>query len=284
MEAGNPGSRHGIVVGALFSIATWYCKPSATPLPITRFAFTLGESEQFANRQAVAISPDGTKVAYSANSRVYLRSMSEFDARPIPGTENIQNQAVSNPTFSPDGKSIAFWSGADWTIKRTAVTGGAAVTICSAGNPFGMTWDADGIVFGQAEGIMRVTAEGGQPKRLVDAAGEGVMNNPQMLPDGQTLLFPLGARTGSRDRWDQARIVVQSLGSRERKTLIEGGSHARYVPTGHLVYARGGVLFAVPFDLSGWRSPPGRFRLWKASGDSQAPTAQHCSACPTPDR
>ena len=43
--------------------------------------------------------------------------------------------------------------------------------------------------------------------------------------------------------------MVQSLRSGERKTLLEGGSHARYVPTGHLVFARGGVLFAVPFDL-----------------------------------
>jgi serine/threonine-protein kinase len=39
------------------------------------------------------------------------------------------------------------------------------------------------------------------------------------------------------------------LRSGERKTLIEGGSDARYLPTGHLVYALGGTLFAVPFDL-----------------------------------
>ena len=96
---------------------------------------------------------------------------------------------------------------------------------------------------------MRVSAKGGQLERLVDATGEGVLNSPQMLPDGQTLLFTVGASTGIRDRWDRGRIVVQSLRSGERKTLIEGGSHARYVPTGHLVYARGGVLFAVPFDL-----------------------------------
>ena len=63
-----------------------------------------------------------------------------------------------------------------------------------------------------------------------------MLNSPQMLPDAQTLLFTVGASTGSRDRWDRARIVVQSLRSGERKTLIEGGSHARYVPTGHLVY------------------------------------------------
>ena len=241
-----------IVVGALSSIATLYFKPSTSPpLTITRFPLTLGEGQQLTNagRQVIAISPDATKIAYAANSRVYLRLMSELDARPIPGTENIQNEFVSSPTFSPDGQFIAFWSGADRTLKQTAVTGGAAVTICPAASPFGMGWGPNGIVFTQPEGIMRVSANGGQPERLVEATGEGVLNSPQMLPDGQTLLFTLGANTGSRDRWDQARIMVKSLRSGELKTVLEGGSHARYVPTGHLVFARGGVLFAVPFDL-----------------------------------
>src|SRR5262249_26921392 len=49
---------------------------------------------------------------------------------------------------------------------------------------------------------------------------------------------------------DKAQIVAQSLKSGERKTLIEGGVDARYVATGHLVYATGNVLFAVPFDLA----------------------------------
>ena len=53
----------------------------------------------------------------------------------------------------------------------------------------------------------------------------------------------------ARDRWDKARIVVQSITSGEPKTLIEGGSDARYVPTGHLVYALSGIVYAVAFDV-----------------------------------
>ena len=41
---------------------------------------------------------------------------------------------------------------------------------------------------------------------------------------------------------------MQSLGSDERKTLIVGGSDARYVPTGHLLYAVAGRVLAVAFD------------------------------------
>src|SRR5262249_4554206 len=56
-------------------------------------------------------------------------------------------------------------------------------------------------------------------------------------------------RAGAESDWDKAQIVVQTVGSTERRTIRMGGSDARYVPTGHLVYALGGVLFAVPFDL-----------------------------------
>jgi serine/threonine-protein kinase len=70
-----------------------------------------------------------------------------------------------------------------------------------------------------------------------------------MLPDGRHVhvLFTLATGTAS-DRWDRARIVVQSLASGARTTLVDGGSDARYVPTGHLVYALTGVLYAAPFD------------------------------------
>ena len=62
------------------------------------------------------------------------------------------------------------------------------------------------------------------------------------------MLFTLATGTAA-ERWDKAQIVTQSLRSGERKTLIDGGSDARYVPTGHLVYALGGIVFAVPMDL-----------------------------------
>ena len=68
-----------------------------------------------------------------------------------------------------------------------------------------------------------------------------------MLPGGRTVLFTLAKGSGE-DRWDKAQIVAQSLVDGTRRVLIEGGSDARYVPTGHLVYTLGGTMFAVPFD------------------------------------
>src|SRR5262249_16629014 len=73
------------------------------------------------------------------------------------------------------------------------------------------------------------------------------VQTPQVLPGGDEVLFTVAGTTGD-DRWDKAQIVVQSLKTGQRKMLINGGSDARYVPTGHIVYALGGNLFAVAFD------------------------------------
>ena len=72
-------------------------------------------------------------------------------------------------------------------------------------------------------------------------AGEEA-DGPQILPGGNTLLFTIAKTAEGPSRWDTARVVIQSLDSRERKTVFEGGSAARYVPTGHLLYARGGPI------------------------------------------
>jgi serine/threonine-protein kinase len=162
------------------------------------------------------------------------------------------------PVFSPDGQSLAFYSTVDFAVRKIAVSGGAAVTICPADAPLlGMTWDASGIVFGQgSKGIMRVSANGGQPTVVARVKSGEVAASPQVLPGGDWVLFTVA--TTAAGAWDKAQVVVQSLKTSERKTLITGGSDARYVPSGigsakpevgHIVYAFGGVLFAVPFDL-----------------------------------
>ena len=142
-----------LIVGALGATGAWFLKPSAERREVVRFAFTLGEGQRFTNggRPLVAVSPDGTRMAYVANQRLYLRSMSEVDARPIPGSENPSG--ITNPVFSPDARSLAFYSlgNPGGVLKIIAVTGGAAVTVCPAdNNPFGISWEGETILFGQA--------------------------------------------------------------------------------------------------------------------------------------
>jgi Tol biopolymer transport system component len=239
------------VTAAITSAVWWDLRPLAPPLAVTRFAVALGEGQQFSvlNNPMLAVSPDGTWFVYVANNQLYLRSMSDLEARPIPGTQQADTPFA--PVFSPDSRSIAFYSQSERAIKKIAVSGGAAVTICPADvESLGrMNWDADGIVFVQArKGLMRVSANGGQPEVLVSVKDGEVAYGPQLLPGGEWVLFTVATAT-TADAWDKAQVVVQSLKSSERRTLVSGGSDGRYVPTGHLVYALGGVLFAVPFDL-----------------------------------
>jgi len=160
-----------------------------------------------------------------------------MDSAPIPGTAEVPTA----PFFSPDGQWIGFFSAVDDQLKKIAITGGAPVTITEAANPFGRpVWGADErIVWGQGEGIMAVSANGGVAEVLIPSSGD--LGEPRFLPDGRTLLFRVEGADGGF-------IAVQEPGSEERKILFEGNSPL-YLPTGHLVYSLDDVLLAIPFDL-----------------------------------
>lgn len=248
------------LAAAVTAATAWALWPgsSASPL-VTRSVFYLPDGHDFgARRHAVAMSPDGTRIAYVANARLYQRSIAELDAHEIQGTaapSGLTLNNVNSPVFSSDGQSILFWQGdagidapGEGVLKRVATTGGAAVTICQALNPFGVSWTDNEILFGQPTGIWRVSSGGGAPELLVPINEGEQPLSPQRLPDG-SVLFSLATGFGA-DRWDNARIVVQQGRSGRRMVVHEGGSDARYLPTGHLLYAVGRVVFAAPFDLS----------------------------------
>jgi eukaryotic-like serine/threonine-protein kinase len=256
-----------VVAAVLGGATAWrFSASGATPSPVTRFSFPLGDGQRLPTvaRSLLAVSPDGSKIAYIASGRLYVRSTSDLEARPIPGSDVTPPViGMFDPVFSPDGNAIAFvvaanrpsQTGFDVTIKRIPVTGGSPVTICSSVGPTtGLGWGPDGVVFADSSGrIQRVSPTGGKPELLVSVAGNEIPAHPQMLPGG-LLLFSVGRRdVPDSERWDKGKIVVHSLQSGKRTTIFEGGSNARYVATGHLLYANGGVLFAMPFDVQSGR-------------------------------
>jgi eukaryotic-like serine/threonine-protein kinase len=233
-----------IVTGAALG---WFLK--TTPAPqVSRFQLMVPEGQVFTNtgRHVVTVSPDGTSFVYVANGRLFLRSLSSIEAQPIAGAESTQSGGIVNPVFAPDGSSIAYFSTADAAIKRISTQGGASSIVCAAANPLGMYWGGDHIVFGGREGILRVAAKGGQPELIVPTPPDHVLSQPQLLPDGKTILYSMKGINGS---WDKGTIVVQPIGGTP-KPIITDGSSGRYLPTGHIVYGVGGVLMAAPFDLA----------------------------------
>ena len=153
------------------------------------------------------------------------------------------------------------------------MNGGTAQVIARVDNPFGMSWGEDGILFGGgADGIFRVSSKGGEPEQLVRVDKDQSAYGPQILPGGEFVLFSL-ATSIAADRWDTADIVVQSLVSGERTTLITGGSEGRYVSSGHLVYAVSGSLFAVAFDPSTLRIGAATASVLTGVGRASPPVA-----------
>jgi serine/threonine-protein kinase len=231
----------------------WRLRPNS-PASIVRFSFVppAGQVVTRGGRPVIAISPDGENIVYQANRQLYLHSMAAGDARPMEGT----NLDAGDPFFSPDGKWLGFYAVAEKRLKKIAITGGAAVTVSEVDFPFSASWTAEDqiLLAVPQKGILRVSANGGKPETLITAKAGEVMSGPQLLPDRDHVLFTVSSqtRTGgvSTPSGDKTQIVAQSLKSGERKTLIEGGADARYVATGHLVYATGNVLSAVPFDLA----------------------------------
>jgi serine/threonine-protein kinase len=273
------------LTAAATSAAWWHFRADPPARIVTRFAVPIGEGSIFTNfgRRVVSISPDGTRFVFSANGRLYLREMSDTAAKTIPGTEAASN-GVANPIFSPDGRSIAYYSTGDQALKKISAGGGAPVTLCHVGNPYGMSWDASGILFGQSgvgattTGILRVSENGGKPEQVVAVKDDEIADDPYMLPDQETVLFTLGKRpSGNRfpEVWDKAQIVVQSTKTGRRTTLIDGGSDARYLPTGHLIYALSGVLYAVAFDVRRLKVEGGQVPVLEGvSRSAQTGTAQ----------
>ena len=236
-----------VVLALGVGVGAWLLKPEPE-LAVRQFEIPLAAPHQFSflGRHIVAISRQG-HIAYAANNQIYLRRRDELVATPVTGAAGSVVNAPRNPFFSPDGEWIGFW--ADNQLQKVATTGGAAVPLTRANNPWGVSWGDDGtILYGQGpDGIYRVSETGGTGEQIIKVKTPESAHGPQLLPDGRTVLFTLAPQQQS---WNQAKIVAQSLDSGARTDVLNGGTDARYFPTGHLVYALNGTLLAVPFDAS----------------------------------
>jgi serine/threonine-protein kinase len=163
------------------------------------------------------------------------------DVKPIPGTDNM-----FFPAISPDGQWVAGFVGSnDLKVKKIPLTGGTAITLADATAPFGISWgDDDSVVFSGGKGLMRMSASGGTPQPLTtpdEKKGEAMHRTPFVMPGSRAVLFTI---VGS----NSTQIAVLDVKKPPYRVVVTNGMDGRYVPTGHLVYYRGGTLFAVPFD------------------------------------
>ena len=250
--SGKPGTRGtlgwvvaGVAVLGLSTALVPAVRHVLEPAPdvtVRRFTF---EPPLMANSNFVAVSPDGRRIAFTANGPgntpvLWVREMDAVAARVLAGTE-----FANGPFWSPDSRSIVF--AANSKLKRIDLAGGAPQTLCDAPNTTGATWNDQGvIVFSNNNMLYRVSASGGQPSKLLDLDASKQETSHAyafFLPDNKRVLFTAWSSDPSK-----RAIDVVSIETGERVRVVDAASMAVYSPAGFLLYQRSGTLMAQPFD------------------------------------
>jgi serine/threonine-protein kinase len=234
------------LIALLGAAAIWSYARKAPSVPgsISRFTLSVPETDTLVGDGALALSPNGRNLIYVAwhngAQQLFRRALDQIEAVPIAGTEG-----ALFPFFSPDGQWIGFFAGN--ALKKVALLGGPTMTICPAGYKRGASWGPNGVIVfasNSSPDLMQVADTGGTPRPLTAMATENGHRAawPELTPDGHAVLYTI--LSGSLET---ARIVVRSIDTGTERDLVQGTS-PRLTSTGHLVFARAGELWAVPFD------------------------------------
>ncbi len=245
------------VLVAGLGVALWALWRAKQPVdrPLVRLDVDLGadvsllplNSGESSAGSSVAISPDGTRLAYvSSTFKLFTRRLDQSNATELPGAEGFA------PFFSADSQWIGFET-RSFKLSKISVEGGAVVPLADPGGAFTTgSWSEDGNIYVGVlgKGLVRIPDGGGAPEAIVPLAkGEFGLLVPQILPGGKAVLFLASTAQNA----DTSSIEVMTLADHHRKTVSRGGTSPHYLATskgaGYLVYLNNATLFAIPFDL-----------------------------------
>jgi eukaryotic-like serine/threonine-protein kinase len=219
-------------------------------VPVIRSQIPLGGiALSLLNERAFALNAAGTEIVFSGQSpdkkfALYRRRLDSEEVVSIPGTDS-----ATGPFFSPDGQWLAFNQNA--RLKKMPAAGGVAIDLADAGGMQGGGFLPDGSILfnpSHGEGLARVNAPGdAQPVTTIDRGkGESGHHWPHVLPGGTHALVTVEV---DGKPYSDARIMLLTLEGRTLRPLFEGGTDARYLPSGHIIYWHDFSLWIVPFDL-----------------------------------
>jgi Tol biopolymer transport system component/tRNA A-37 threonylcarbamoyl transferase component Bud32 len=202
---------------------------------------------------ATAASPDGRYIVFRVATTdsapaLWLRPVNTLDGQRLAGTDG-----ADFPFWSPDSKSIGFFS--TGKLKRVDLNGSSPIVITDAPDAdtwtTGGSWNADGVIlFGSPQGMYRVNASGGTPQLLAAVTpGETGYGYPQFLPDSDRFLMHVRSEDAAR-----VGLYVSSLSHPEQKTrLLATRRKAALVPnergeSAYLLYLQDRTLLARRID------------------------------------
>jgi serine/threonine-protein kinase len=252
------GAVLGFALGAAAVSIAWYAMSvrrvgtERPPIPPARFTLRLPEGLGLAvyNSSSLAFSPDGTRLAFAArgarDSGVWIRPLDALESRKIPGTE-----LARSPFFLPGSDWLVFE--ANLRLKRVLLSGGTPQVLQEMPYPTGATAGPQGsivLVPNFTGGLFQLSPGRGTPRRLTSPGatdGGGGHIWPAALPNERGFLFTSWNEGKS---YDQADISVYEFRTGTSRVVLEGGYHARFAPSGHILFVRGLSLHSAPFDLA----------------------------------
>ena len=196
------------------------------------------------------ISPDGRHIVFVATdstgkSQLWVRDLESVDAHPLAGT-----QQAFLPFWSPDSRSIAFFS--DGKLRKVDAGGQTLQVVCDAPDGRGGAWSSRGvIVFApNALGPLMRVAEGGgavTPATQLDPGGvQRAHRFPSFMEDGTHFLFvSLG---------DSMTTRLASLDNLANRPLLRAGGGGVYAAPGHVLFSRDLTLMVQRFDVRSGRT------------------------------
>ena len=220
------------------------------PVPTTRFSvipppgFAL---EGAASRQSFALSPDGTRLAFSAidssgTYQLFLRDLNNPQSHPIPNTRGAH-------TLFWHSSSDAIYISIQGKIRRVPLNGEGFVAICDAPaftlngllvSPTNLLLDTNAITYS-------VSPSGGTPDRV-----KNFLHWPQTLPGTDDILYTAWDPAAKRHR----AVIGGPDKSESAKLPLLADSRILFAPStitpgaSFLLYVSGGNLVAHPFDLA----------------------------------
>ena len=211
---------------------------------------------------SLAISPDGTTIVYRGKRpkdgpegiNLFIRRADTIQPRRVEVPPGRRGSDTQEATISPDGKWLCF---VNQGLYKEPLAGGPPVLIApSLGVVKGVAWGPGGLVLSPtaSSGLVLVSEEGGPLETLTipdRSRGEVSHRWPDALPDGRHVLFTIKTKTLAT--FDDAQIALLDLKTKKWSVILRGGSFARWLPTGHIVFARDGRILGAPFALDAGR-------------------------------
>ena len=222
----------------------------AGDLPSTR-----GHYEKVADRiQNAAISPSGARAVFEARGEIFTVPAEKGNVRNLTRTPGA---AERDPAWSPDGKSIAFFSdeSGEYELRIADQSGLGSVKKINLGNPpsffYGPLWSPDSKKIAYTDkrlNLWYLEVDKGTPVKVTTDRFDDPTStmNESWSPDSKWLTYSKFLENHLRT------VFVYSLDAGKESQITDGISDARYP-----VFDTGGkwLLFAVSTDVglsSGW--------------------------------